>query len=273
MAPGAAQNGKIDPQVRVVMASDGLPIVVEDHGGTGPMLLLLHGWSCNRDFWSPAIDPLLAKYRVVTLDLPGHGASGAVAEDRDWSMVGFGEDVVTVADALDAAELAILGHSMGGAVAVEAAIRLGARCRFLLGVDTFNEAAFYGRRSDAEIRERAAIFEGDFGGTMRGMVGTITHPSADAAVVEWIGEAMAATEPSVGVAVLKALLAWDIEARWAKVAVPAATINSARLAARNELIDLPDLAVHHLDGVGHFPMLERPEAFQAMALDLLEGRF
>lgn len=256
-----------------VHAPDGLPIVVRDHGGEGPLLLLIHGWSCHQDFWAPQIEPLSQRFRVVTIDLPGHGEASANRDDRRWSIEAFGADVTAVVDALGASDVGLVGHSMGGAVAVEAALALGPKCRFVLGVDTFNEAAFYGRRPDGEIRERRAAFGADFAGTMRGMVGAITDPSADPAVVSWIGDAMACSHPPVALAVLEALLAWDIEARWGELGVPAATINSAMLAARNELLDLPGLEIHPVANAGHFPMLEVPDAFNAMLLDLLERRF
>lgn len=255
-----------------VTAPDGLPIAVRDHGGPGPVLVLIHGWSCNQDFWAPQIAPLSEHCRLVTLDLPGHGASPAGPGDRVWSIAGYGADVVAVADSLGVERLALMGHSMGGAVAVEAALQLGGRCSLLMGVDTFNEAAFYGRRPAKEIRERCASFDGDFGATMRGMVRAITDETADRAVVEWIGDAMAATPRPVAVAVLEALLAWDIEDRWPALAVPAVTINSALLAARNELLQLPDLEVHQIGSAGHFLMLERPDDFNTLALAILGAR-
>lgn len=256
----------------VVSAPDGLPIAVRDHGGAGPALVLIHGWSCSQAFWAPQIRPLAQHFRLVTLDLPGHGLSPADARDRAWSMEAYGADVVAVADALGIERLALMGHSMGGAVAVEAALGLGGRCTLLGGVDTFTEAAFYGHRPDEEISERCAAFDGDFGATLRGMVRAITDGSVDPAMVEWIGDAMAATSRPVAVAVLRALLAWDIEARWRLLGGPAVTINSALLAARNELLALPDLEVHHVEAAGHFPMLEAPDAFNAMALAILRAR-
>lgn len=256
----------------IISAPDGLPIAVRDHGGPGPAVLMIHGWSCNQDFWAPQIRPLSEHFRLVTLDLPGHGAAHAGAGDRAWSIAGYGADVVVVADSLGIDRLTLMGHSMGGAVAVEAALQLGDRCRLLMGVDTFNEAAFYGRRPMAEIRERCASFDGDFGATMRGMVRGITDESADPVMVEWIGDAMAATPRPVAVAVLEALLAWDIEHRWTALTVPAVAINSALLAARNELLELPDLELHHVAAAGHFPMLEQPDAFNALALAILSQR-
>lgn len=178
-----------------------------------------------------------------------------------------------MADALGADEVALVGHSMGGAVAIEAATRLGSRCRLVLGVDTFDEAAFYRRRPANEIAARRAIFAEDFAGTMRRMVRDITDPSADPALVAQIGEAMAASDPAIALDVLEALLAWDIEARWPTLSIPVSTINSAWLARRNELLELPGLEAVRLEGVGHFPMMEDPAAFNRLALERLVVAF
>lgn len=251
-----------------VPARDGALLPVTVHGRAGPAVILIHGWSCSAAFWRLQADILADRFRVVTVDLPGHGKAGPARGDP-WSIEGFGADVVAVADRLEANQVALVGHSMGGAVALEAALALGARCRLLLGVDTFTEAAFYAARPAEEIASRAAAFAGDFAGRMRGMITAITGEGAEPSLVAWIGDAMAATDPAAALAVLEALLAWDIAARWPALAAPAVTINSGLLARRNELLDLPGLDVLLMEGPGHFPMLESPREFNALARDIL----
>jgi pimeloyl-ACP methyl ester carboxylesterase len=77
--------------------------------GSGPAVLLVHGWEDDNSLWSPLIDELDRRARaVVAFDLPGHGASGG-----DWG-VGFeGSDgIVAVADALGPID-AVVAHSAG----------------------------------------------------------------------------------------------------------------------------------------------------------------
>jgi len=102
-----------------------------------PMVVLIHGWSCDSSYWEAQLPSLRSRYRVVTLDLAGHG--GSSADRKDWSMRAFGEDVRRVVEAVDAhSPLVLVGHSMGGPVAVEAARQLGSRVRAVIGVDTFS---------------------------------------------------------------------------------------------------------------------------------------
>lgn len=231
-------------------------------------MTLLHGWCCNQDFWRPQIESLSNRRRIVAIDLPGHGLSTPTSR-RQWSMEAFGADAKAVADAIGADRLALVGHSMGGAAALEAALQLGPRCAFVLGVDTFTDAAFYRRRARVEIQARLRRFADDFPGAMETMVRQITSDGAERDVVNWIVGAMAGAEPQVALPVLDALLTWDIEARWPLLPCSAETINSAVLAENGEQLALPGLAVHGMDAVGHFPMLEAPERFDALLLAAL----
>ncbi len=255
-----------------VQAEDGALVPVTVTGTAGPHLILVHGWSCNARFWQPQVAAFSDRYRVVTLDLPGHGAAEPHRPAGRWSMGDFGADILAVADAIGADDVVLVGHSMGGAVAIEAALALGARCRLLVGVDSFTEAAFYTARPAAEIDARKAVFEADFAGTMQGMIAAITGPAADPALIDWIGRSMASANSESALGVLEALLAWDIAPRWAELEVPAIALNSALLARRNELITLDGLDVVLMEEVGHFPMLEAPGAFNALLEDVLATR-
>src|SRR4051812_10526701 len=50
-------------------------VVYESRGSGEPALVLVHGWTCERSLWAPQINAFSAKYRVIAIDLPGHGES------------------------------------------------------------------------------------------------------------------------------------------------------------------------------------------------------
>ena len=178
-------------------------------------------------------------------------------------------DVVAVADALSLPDTIVIGHSMGGAVAVEAAILMPGRCRSVLGVDSFTDASFYRRRSQTEIRARHRIFAMDFAGAVSAMVRRITLDGGPA-VADWIASEMGRCPPATALAQLDALLDWDIEARWPLLPCPAETINSAVLSRGIETVpDLRGLQVHEMDRVGHFPMLEDPARFSGLVGEIV----
>ena len=61
------------------MSPDGIPIVFEDEGSDQRALVFVHGWSCDRSYWSEQMAAFAQIYRVVAVDLPGQGQSGFVA--------------------------------------------------------------------------------------------------------------------------------------------------------------------------------------------------
>jgi pyruvate dehydrogenase E2 component (dihydrolipoamide acetyltransferase) len=95
------------------------------YAGAGPegedsdVILLVHGYGGDRNSWLFLQEPLAAKYRVYALDLPGHGTS---AKDVGDGTLGVLADAVTgVLDALGADRAHLVGHSLGGAVALAVA--------------------------------------------------------------------------------------------------------------------------------------------------------
>jgi 2-succinyl-6-hydroxy-2,4-cyclohexadiene-1-carboxylate synthase len=90
--------------------------------GEGPVLVLLHGFTGSTatwDFLRPALD---SQYRVVAVDLPGHGRSSSPSNHARYSLDRFADDLATIFDSLDIENAAVLGYSMGGRAAIRFAI-------------------------------------------------------------------------------------------------------------------------------------------------------
>ena len=84
--------------------------------GTGNPLVLLHGFLESSKIWEPFIPGLAVKRQVICIDLPGHGRSGLISEVHSMGLMA---DVVkAVLDHLEISSATILGHSMGGYVAL-----------------------------------------------------------------------------------------------------------------------------------------------------------
>ncbi|MCP2169433.1 Pimeloyl-ACP methyl ester carboxylesterase [Goodfellowiella coeruleoviolacea] len=94
---------------------DGVELAVRDHGGDGPPVLLLHGAGRTLADWA-AVAPLLTpQHRVLAMDLRAHGRSGS----GPWTLPAVVGDVEAVLAALGATHAVLVGHSLGGMVAVQ----------------------------------------------------------------------------------------------------------------------------------------------------------
>ena len=89
-------------------------------GGEGPPLVLVHGLGGTIENWRAIAPPLVARHRVLVPDLPGHGRSACLPEARDLDALA--EAVLAIADAEDLRGAVWVGHSLGGVVALRAAV-------------------------------------------------------------------------------------------------------------------------------------------------------
>lgn len=101
---------------RYVELDNGVRVHYRDEGVDGPVLVLIHGYSASLHTWAPWVERLGDEYRLISLDLPGHGLTSAPA-DYVASNQASAELIEMFADALGLDQFAIAGNSMGGDVA------------------------------------------------------------------------------------------------------------------------------------------------------------
>ncbi|HEU4324576.1 MAG TPA: alpha/beta hydrolase [Roseiflexaceae bacterium] len=107
-------------------------LAVQDYGGDGTPVLLLHGGTRNLGDWGTVVPRLAARHRVVALDFRSHGASTPCG--AEWSFADAIDDVRAVVAALRLEWPWLVGHSIGGMVATGYAAEGGA-CRGVVNID------------------------------------------------------------------------------------------------------------------------------------------
>jgi pimeloyl-ACP methyl ester carboxylesterase len=120
--------------------------------GAGPVVVLVHGLAGTMGTWGPVLEGLSSRCTVVAVDLPGHGRSAPPA--GDYSLEVYAGCVSDLLDALGHRAATVVGHSLGGGVAMQFAFQYPQRCERLVLVSSG------GLGADVSVALRAAALPG-----------------------------------------------------------------------------------------------------------------
>lgn len=137
----------------------GLSIVVEDAGDPARIpLLMVHGFTGHRDDFAGVREALARDRRVLVPDLPGHGDSGRTGRVEDYTFGRAVAGLVALLDALGIERVHLLGHSMGGMLALRLVLAHPDRVVSLVAMSTAPDAPA-SMRGDALARPAAFALE------------------------------------------------------------------------------------------------------------------
>jgi pimeloyl-ACP methyl ester carboxylesterase len=251
--PSATQTG-------TVSSADGVSIAFETRGSGTPAIVFVHCWCCDRSFFDQQMSALESQHMVVGLDLAGHGQSGAAREA--WSIEAFAADVEAVVTQLALDQFVLVGHSMGGPVALAAARRMPERVRGIVAIDTLHNVERV--RKPEERDGWKAMFATDFEASMRDAVKSyLFRPDSDPEVVSWVTERAVRCDPTVALGAVDGMHEFDEAAAAAAVQAPVRAINtdlnSTEVDANKR--HFRDYGLLIMEGLGHYPHLEASAAF------------
>ncbi|PSR56153.1 alpha/beta hydrolase [Adhaeribacter arboris] len=129
------------------------PQTVSDSGGSGKVLVFLHGFCESKEVWNAFCQPFRETYRVIALDLPGFGKN--IAPQPGYSMEEAAAYVHKVLKALEIKKCALIGHSMGGYVALAFAEKHG---NMVNGLCLFHSSALPDSKEKKAIRTKSIKF-------------------------------------------------------------------------------------------------------------------
>lgn len=254
------------------------PALAHDRAGpAGRSVLLLHGIGGGRAIWAGSVAALAAAgFDAIAVDLPGYGGSQASPAGGVEHMA---DAVVATLDALGLERAAVVGHSMGGLVAQEIAVRAPARLAALVLACT--SPAFGRAEGDWQARfvaERLAPLEAGLGmaGLAARLVPPMLGPRADAHGAALATRVMSAVPEATYRRVLAAIVAFDRRAALPAIAVPTLCLAGShdrtappevleRMAAR-----IPGARFQVLPGAGHIANVETPAAFDRAVVEFLQ---
>lgn len=244
--------------------------IAYSYAGSGPVsLLFIHGGLASRAFWAPQMAALAGSFRLAALDLAGHGESGR--NRSHWTIGAFAGDVCAVAEALDLRDVVLVGNSLGGPVALEAASLLSGRAIGVVGVDTLHEAGQV--FAPEEARTRAAAFRDDFRGACTEMCRALFHPGEHLDLQAWALTIMLGMDQEIVARIMEGLSGYDLGVAFKRAGVPIRAINGdlwpTSIDANRELA--PDFDAVTMKDAGHYPMLERPAEFNRILTEVANG--
>lgn len=244
--------------------------------GTGPPIVLIHGYPFNRSLWTEQTEALNSKYRVVAPDLRGFGESDS--SEGTATMARMAEDVAALMDALAIEQAVIGGLSMGGYVALAFARMFPARVKALVLADTRAQADSEEGKQTRHQQAEKALSEG-MAGIADAMLPKLLTPetvSKRPELVKRVRDMMLKTKPDGAAAALLGMAERDDQTEFiSSIRVPALILvgredaitpvaDSEKMQSR---IEGSRLVV--IENAGHVSNLEQTEQFNDALLGFL----
>lgn len=257
---------------------NGVEIAYEDLG-SGPAVVLLHGYPFNRSLWRDQVSVLRDKFRMIVPDLRGHGESTATSGAA--TMEAMGKDVAALLDRLNIAEATIGGLSMGGYVALAFYRLFPSRVRSLVLAATRAQADTEEAKQNRAVQAEKARTEG-MEGIADTMLPKLLTPETVAKrpeVVKHLRGMMASTNPEGAAAALQGMAKRQDQTSFlpqikAPTLILVGSEDVITPVADAELMhrEIPGSHLHVIESAGHVVNLERPEEFNLALSGFLRKR-
>lgn len=252
-----------------VLLPDQTQIFYEITGRGSTALLLVHGWLGCSQWWNSQRDYLQDAYTIVQMDLPGHGRSGPFREG--WSHGEYAAAIQAVARDIKVPQIILVGHSMSGAYVLEASLDLP-QVKALIVVDTLKDLDQLFTIEQAE-QGLFPAYRQDFKSAIANILPQFLYSAATPpSVKERLQQEFSACDGEKAIQLLAPLYKMDPRTYAQRVTVPVRAINSDYMPTlvennRKYLRDYECFVIAH---AGHYPMLERPEAFNHILEQVLQ---
>jgi len=232
-------------------------------------LVFVHGWCTDMSYWDGQIPSFKVYYQVVTLDLAGHGRSGA--ERRSWTIEAFAQDVAAVVEKLDLKKVVLIGHALAGPVVLEAARLMPERVIGIIGAESMSDI-YLSAYSPEQIETALSPFRENFteGVRMYALENYFRSTASDR-IKRRIVLDMVETAAEVGLGALEELMKYDASAMLQDLQIPIRSINADRPLVYFHIIrnNHENFTPKFMKNAGHFLMIESPQEFNRLLADFL----
>ncbi len=248
-----------------------------DDVGSGPVVVLLHGYPFNRSMWREQSEALSASNRVITPDLRGHGETSVTSEPA--TMEEMARDVLALLDKLGINRITLGGLSMGGYVALAFYRRFPLRVRALILADTRPQADTPDAKRNREEQAQKILKEGmeSIADDFLKKVLTPATISEKPETVARVREMITKTNPQGAASALRGMAARPNQTDFLEaIFVPTLVI----VGSEDQLTPPADAELMHrqirgsrisiMEGASHLSNLERPTEFNLALKSFLD---
>jgi pimeloyl-ACP methyl ester carboxylesterase len=251
---------------------DGLKLHSSSAGTGNAALIFVHGWTCDSSSWAAQVPEFAKKYRVLTVDLPGHGQSAVPAQEK-FSLGLFARAVEAVRAEAGVDRVVLIGHSMGAPVIREYARMYPQHVAGLVAVDGPLDMRGFGEPRAGRGAFTLPQMTGPEGLKQREqMINGMFTPQTPKPLQDQIMKMMIGAPEATAAGAMAAMFDPAIN-RTDVINAPALAI----YAGTNTIPDLatvrqvlPKFEATQVAGTGHFVMMEKPAEFNALLTGFLK---
>jgi pimeloyl-ACP methyl ester carboxylesterase len=252
---------------------DGMKIHSTSSGKGPKTIVLVHGWTCDDTSWSAQVPALSKHYRVITLDLPGHGQSES-PKDGKFSMDLFARAIEAVRAERRIDKIALVGRSMGTPVIRQYARLYPQHVAALVIVDGVVIPPAQSARAATPPLDPQQLVTPEGLKMRQGMIEGMFTPKTPADVQERVLKMMLAAPPATAAGAMAATFdpsTWTDDV----MTMPVYGIYAEKSALLGNPAYLkkvfPKIEYVEMPGTGHFVMMEQPEEFNRLLTSFLDG--
>ena len=251
---------------------DGMTIHSTSTGKGVKTLVLVHGWTCDESSWAGNVPELSKHYRVITLDLPGHGKSGS-PKDGKITMALFARAVEAVRAEQKVDKVILVGHSMGTPVIREYAHLYPQHVAALVIVDGLVLAPPQAARGAAPPLDPDKLLTADGMKMREDMIKGMFTPKTPKDVQDRVLKMMLAAPPATAAGAMRAT--FDPSTGSDEVmSMPVYGIFAEKSFALSSTAFMkkvfPKIEYVEMPGTGHFVMMEQPQEFNRLLMKFVE---
>ncbi len=242
-----------------------------DIGKGNTTLLFIHGAFINKEYWKEQLNYFSPNYRVVAIDLAGHGKSSSNREE--WTVQSFGSDISKFIKELNLKNVILIGHSIGGDIMLETSNANNKNIIGLIGIDYFKNVGF--ELPENAVNDLITNLKNDFASTNEQYVTQqLVTSDTNTEITNRIVNDFKSMNPKVGIPFNKNIFGYskreqellnDLKLKLYLINVNYYPTNEENL----EKYLGNNYEIYTLRGTSHYPMIENPKEFNSVLQKLI----